>query len=63
MMMILQHHKREKKMGDQELREKLAAIVYITRDTDKGIIAVLTPEEYIEMEDKLIKLLNQNKDE
>ena len=48
-------------MSDVELREKLADIVYITRDTDEGIIAVLTPQEYTEMEDKLIKLLNQNK--
>ncbi len=50
-------------MSNQKLREKLADIIYITRDTDKGIITVLTPEEYIGIEDKLIKLFHQNKED
>jgi hypothetical protein len=49
-------------MSELELREKIVDIVYITRDTGKGSIPVLTPKEYMEIEDKLVELLNQNKD-
>ena len=50
-------------MSELELREKITDIVYISRDTDKGLIPVLSDKEYMEIEDKLVELLNQNKDE
>ena len=46
-------------MSELELREKIVDIVYITRDTGKGSIPVLTPKEYMEIEDKLVELLDK----
>jgi hypothetical protein len=51
-------------MDEQELRKQIGEIVYITRWTDdkqEALVSVLTPEEYIEIEDKLIELFNKLK--
>ena len=58
-------------MSEEELRERIADIVYISRWVGKenkydALAAVLTSEEYQEIEDKLVLLfneLNQNKDD
>ena len=66
-------------MNKEELREKIADIVYISRPAlsavlwvgkerkEDALAAVLTSEEYMEIEDKLVSLfeeyLNQNKNE
>jgi len=72
----------KQKMSEEELREKIANIVYISRWVGKvrgkrkgysrrenvsdGLVAPLTPNEYQEIEDKLVLLFNetnQSKDE
>ncbi len=47
-------------MSEEELREKIANIVYISR-WENGLSAVLTPKEYQEIEDKLVLLFNELK--
>ena len=51
-------------MSEEELREKISDIVYISRWVGKenkydALAAVLTPEEYIEIEGKLVSLFNE----
>ena len=48
---------------EYRLRNKIAEIVYISRwnDNKTSLRAVLTPEEYIQIEDQLIALFNEEK--
>jgi hypothetical protein len=50
-------------MSEEELREKIEEIVYVTRwNSDKtALVAVLKPEEYIQIENGIINLINKIK--
>lgn len=51
-------------MEEQELRKQIGEIVYIhrwTNEKQEALVSVLTPEEYMEIEDRLVELFNDLK--
>jgi len=50
-------------MSEEELREKIEEIVYVTRWNNEktALVAVLKPKEYISIEDGIVNLINEIK--